>query len=113
MRILPFLLFALACGGSGDDSGSTATNPDYPPSMPLQVSYTECSVAEDCVAVELGCCDACNGGFAVAVNTASADKVAQQFTETCGANWACTEMACPSWVLSCDAGTCAMERGTF
>ena len=107
MRPVALLLFAFACGGSDD------VNDAYPPALPLESSLTECATVDDCVAVELGCCDECNGGFAVAVNTDSADAVVADFSETCGLSYACTAMGCAPWELSCDAGTCAMVRGTF
>ena len=84
----------------------------YPPSA-LDAATTSCTEPSDCVVVELGCCDACNGGFAVAVNTASAAQVRADHAQDCGEGMACTEMACPDWVVTCDDGTCASERGTF
>jgi len=109
MRIA-ILLGIVACSG---DSGDPSATSEYPPDLPLDASYTECDVAADCVAVELGCCDECNGGLAVAVNVASEDEVVDRFTEECGADQACTEIGCAPWVLSCDAGTCGLDRGTF
>ena len=110
MRLLPMLFLVLACGDAGD---SGDVNDAYPPSIPLETRFTECTVAADCVAVELGCCDECNGGFAVAVNTDSVAAVTAEFAEVCGVTQGCTEMGCPAWELSCDAGVCAMVRGTF
>lgn len=98
--LAPILLLA-ACGD------------DYPPPDPLPAEYTTCEAADDCIPVELGCCDACNGGLAVAVRADKAEEVADLYSENCGASTSCTLMGCPEWVVSCDAGTCAMERGSF
>jgi hypothetical protein len=92
------------CASDGNDS--------YPPGE-LDASFTTCTQPTDCVVVELGCCDDCNGGLAVAVNNASAAEVEAAFSESCGNNTACTLMACADWEISCDAGTCAAVRGTF
>ena len=86
---------------------------EYPPPDPLPAEYTACEVPEDCVAVELGCCDACNGGLAVAVAVDQADAVVERYSERCGAAATCTLMACPDWEMTCDAGVCGMARGEF
>jgi hypothetical protein len=92
--------------------GCFATD-DYPPPDPLPAEYTECEADEDCVVTELGCCDECNGGIAVAVRSDQEAEVVELYTETCREGQACTEIGCPPWVVTCDAGTCAAERGTF
>lgn len=99
------MVVALAAGCSGD-------NPDYPPTD-LDSAFTECNEAADCVVVELGCCDECNGGFAVSVNTASVDQVREDFSQTCAGNTACTEIGCNSWEVTCDEGTCGAQRESF
>ena len=102
-----FVAILMGCTDEGD------SNPDYPPSLPLDAEYTDCSTADDCVVVELGCCDECNGGFAVAVNVDSESVVSERFTETCQEDQACTEIGCAPWVLSCDDGTCGLERQAY
>ena len=86
---------------------------DFPPPDPLPAEYTTCGAPTDCVVTELGCCDACNGGLAVAVRADQEEAVVDAYAERCGGSTECTLMACPDWVVTCDAGTCAAERGTF
>lgn len=87
------------------------SNPEYPPPDPLPDPYTRCAGSEDCVIVELGCCDACNGGTAVSVNAKSEAEVRDRYAESCGNNQACTLMACAPWEPTCDDRTCGMEQG--
>lgn len=84
---------------------------DYPPPDPLPAEYTTCGSEADCVVVELGCCDECNGGTAVAVRADQEAEVADLYSERCGNGTACTEMGCAPWVVTCEAGTCANARG--
>lgn len=111
MRILPIFLFALACGGTSDDSAST--NPAYPPNLPLAADLIACSTPADCVVVELGCCDACNGGLAVAVNQGSLTEVTEDYSQDCTTPQTCTEMGCAPWELTCDEGACGLAPGSF
>lgn len=92
---------------------TSETTDEYPPPLPLEAALTACTVDADCVAVELGCCDACNGGLAVAVNLDSESVVSAQFQEFCDPSVACTAMGCAPWVLSCPEGTCELERDTL
>jgi hypothetical protein len=85
---------------------------DYPPPDPLPAEYTACEADADCVVTELGCCDECNGGFAVAVRSDRQAEVVDLYSERCGGDTACTEMGCQPWVVTCDAGTCGAARGT-
>ena len=103
------LMATTACGGDAVDPDLS----EYPPDLPLDAAYTECELVDDCVVVELGCCDDCNGGLAVAVNVSSEPDVVDRFTEVCDDDQACTEIGCPAWVLSCDDGACGLGRGTF
>ena len=94
------LLSILACTGS-----------EYPPDLPLDAAYTDCEGDTDCTIVELGCCDDCNGGLAVAVNnTTSEAEVRDRFSERCGRRTACTEMDCPDHYATCDEGTCTRHQ---
>ncbi len=133
---LAMVLAAAACGDDdgGDDGGSCTPGPatdcggpgpggsagdgddgpsGYPPALPLDSRYTSCAAAEDCVPVELGCCDACNGGLAVAVHRDMAAEAMSRFGEQCAGVTACTEIGCPAWETRCDGGSCAMEREFF
>jgi hypothetical protein len=74
----------------------------------MEAEYTACDVPEDCVIVELGCCDACNGGEARSVAADQVDAVEERFAEVCKRNTSCTLMGCPSKITTCDAGVCGM-----
>lgn len=72
-----------------------------------------CSGDDDCVAVELQCCDACNGGEAVGVHRDHVDEVLADSPRGRGecTGVACTELGCADWIPSCQAGKCTIERG--
>ncbi len=90
------ILLAMACG-----------NNDYPPELPLDDQYTQCSVDADCVRIELGCCDECNGGFAVVVNEDSVKEVQREFGQRCSPLHGCTLVGCiGTWELACADGFC-------
>lgn len=96
------LLTLAACG-----------NPDYPPPDPLPAELTTCDVPEDCVVVELGCCDACNGGVVVAVHADHAAETRDTYSERCSGNTACTLVACAPNTADCIDSTCTVVTGTW
>jgi hypothetical protein len=112
MRFLLVLL--VACGGVAPGGGTEACETEYPPPAELDAAYTVCEVDDDCRVVELGVCDACNGGTAVAVNGASEGTVFDLYAQ-CEPDeeWGCTEMACAALIPLCEAGSCVMEEGEF
>ena len=99
-------------GGNGGSGGSAGTGTSsYPPELPLDAQYTTCAGNDDCRILELGCCDDCNGGFAVAVNLESAGAVRREFAEDCGGGVACTERACELLDTTCSTdGLCELVR---
>jgi hypothetical protein len=107
MRLL--ILIALGCSGA-DPKDPTACESEYPPPTTLDEVHTVCEVDDDCLVLELGMCDSCNGGVAVAVNTGSeADVTAlhQECAPDTG-EWGCTLMACTPLVARCDSGVCTL-----
>jgi hypothetical protein len=120
-RLLPlaFLLLLAACkhggttpappnNGSGNGSGTGTGSGTAAGTDPYA-----CSVDDDCMAVELECCDACNGGKAVGVNKAHASEVGDHSGKDSCEGVMCTEMACPPWVATCANGRCEIARGSF
>ena len=103
ITLVPVLLSVTALG----------CNPEYPPPTELPAEYTACDAPEDCVVVELGCCDACNGGEARAVNAGQADVVRDRYTEVCQPGTGCTLIGCPAWETTCVDNVCGLERGEF
>ncbi len=87
--------------------------PEYPPPTEIPVEYTACDSPEDCVVVELGCCDECNGGEARSVNGDHANAVIDRYSETCGPGTACTEIGCAAWVTTCERNVCGLERSAL
>jgi len=73
-----------------------------------------CVSDRDCMLVEMGCCDHCNGGSLMSVNVDHVGHAVQSWHEpSCGAAM-CTKMACvadpPRPV--CDGGVCARRVET-
>jgi hypothetical protein len=87
---------------------AVACNFNYPPDLPLDGELTRCADTSDCVVVELGVCDACNGGTVVAVNGESEAFVRRRFSERRPFGHACTLMGCADPVAACEAGTCVI-----
>lgn len=88
-------------------------NPNYPPPEPLPAAFTTCEVAEDCKVVELGCCDSCNGGTAVAVRVDHEAEAVDTYAQACdGIDMVCTEMACAPLYTECIENTCTLQVDT-
>ncbi|MCO4748079.1 MAG: hypothetical protein KC912_25015 [Proteobacteria bacterium] len=102
--LLPGLFFLLAACGTG-----TVWNP--PIQADLDAAYTTCADGESCVIVQLGCCDHCNGGAAVAVNSGSLSTVVDELGEDCSGQFACTEMGCAPITAECRDDACVMVEG--
>jgi hypothetical protein len=102
------ILAAAACDGAIDDAANVIKSPDIAPGDPLALDgdVISCVTGDDCAVVELGCCDHCNGGFAVAVNVEYETEVAERNAEACGPDEVCTEMACAELYPKCDDGEC-------
>ncbi|MBI5610883.1 MAG: hypothetical protein HY902_18535 [Deltaproteobacteria bacterium] len=74
----------------------------------LPAAWFACSGDSDCSPVEIGCCDHCNGGEAIAAATAHASEVkAALGAKNCN-RVACTEKGCSPVVTVCQAGKCAV-----
>src|SRR5262245_43603877 len=103
-----FLVSVLACArpsesslaGKGEppspklspDSPPPATSPGMAqtPASTGQDGWLACSVDADCVVVEIGCCNHCNGGRVIAVNkSASSAAVTKYKPKACSGE--CTE----------------------
>lgn len=67
-----------------------------------------CAVDADCGAVEIMCCDHCNGGKAVAANKLYSGEVKAALGPKSCDSVACTEMACAPVQTACQQGTCVI-----
>jgi hypothetical protein len=78
---------------------------------PMPEPMFACLTDEDCTVVELGCCDACNGGWQLSVNTKHVDHATQELHESDCGTTACTRMACVDALSPvCDGGLCARRE---
>jgi len=99
-------LFALsACSPTKDSVGAaTATSP-APLSRVPPFELTSCSKDADCVLLEMGCCDYCNGGIVWAVSDAQR-SAAETMRPDCNDPPVCTTMGCAEVSVRCQAGHC-------
>lgn len=81
--------------------GSTRTGADVKPDPSAQA----CQTTDDCVVVEVACCDHCNGGQAEAFNNAHADSHRPKNCE----NTACTRRGCGAATAACVNNLCKVE----
>lgn len=108
MRFL-MLAFALctlaACPKKSEDTG--------PPLSPTFDERQACGGDADCAAVEIECCDHCNGGTAAGVHKDHAADVRKEYAAACqGAQIACTLMACADAEPICRQGRCGVRIGS-
>ncbi|MFH1831114.1 MAG: hypothetical protein ABH871_10155 [Pseudomonadota bacterium] len=68
--------------------------------------WEACEIDDDCIIVELGCCDHCNGGRAVAANKGLAELVKTVQGDECEEETMCTLMACAPLLARCTQGKC-------
>lgn len=89
------------------------TNPGSGP--PPGAGFDErqaCSTDADCVAVEIACCDHCNGGAAIGVHRDAAAEVRAEYASASAcADTACTLMACAPAEPICRAQRCGVRIG--
>jgi hypothetical protein len=116
MKLLSLMIFVmLSLAACKKDPAPTAPPPGNNGGEPVAADPYACTVDDDCVAVELQCCDACNGGRAVGVHEDHVDAVVADSPRgrgECG-DVMCTKMGCAPWIASCEDGTCAIVRGTL
>lgn len=101
---LLFLLVTAACGSK---------SPPADPGTGGGGSFDErqsCSADTDCVAIELECCDQCNGGQAVGVHRDHLAEVKSAYVPSC-ADVACTEMYCEPPTAFCSNSICGLRFG--
>ena len=98
-----FLIGLVACGSPWEPVDQ----------MDLEASYTDCADGSACVVVELGCCDSCNGGAAVAVRSDLQQAALDAYGESCNGPTMCTEMGCPPLTAECVDDVCTLLAGEF
>lgn len=99
MRLWFVALGALGCANSS-----------YPPEQPLELEFRACFENEDCTIVELGCCDECNDGFAVAVKIGEEEAVLDEYGERGCGSVECTQLGCNPLVARCVSNLCTVDR---
>ena len=75
-------------------------------------AWFACKQASDCTAVEVGCCDHCNGGKLTPAAKTFAASVKFVFGAKSCAGTQCTLLACSYPTLVCDQGQCALPTAT-
>ncbi len=112
MRFIVLFSMLTACG--------PADVAEAPPPTPIPATLTTCETPdpadptetdEQCVVLQLGCCDHCNGGRAVAVRADAADDVQATYVESCTPGTACTEMGCAPLTAECIEDRCVTVQG--
>lgn len=131
MALAPLLvvLLAIACAGrGGHDEKARAlvangtvvrvVEPKHVPT-PLRIAPAPapavdndamfaCASAADCVVLEMGCCDHCNGGYLLSVNGLQAEQAIQNHrAHDCGASVCGHDRCAATSHAVCDAGECA------
>jgi len=97
MRVLWMMLIVVGCG-----------NPNYPPVDSIESEFRVCQVRDDCVILELGCCDSCNGGVAVAVTRGEEEAALDKYGEVgCGGD--CALLGCNDLVAECHSELCVVD----
>ena len=87
--------------------------PTSPPVSPTFDERQACGADEDCAAVEIECCEHCNGGTAVGVHKDHAADVRKEYVPASACEGtACTLMACPEAVPICREGRCGVSIGS-
>jgi hypothetical protein len=71
--------------------------------------WTACERDEECVGVEIGCCDHCNGGRLVAARRRYAEQTRERYRPS-DCNRACTEKGCFAPAPVCEASRCTLRR---
>ena len=85
---------------------SSAPSTDDDAAANISGAAIACTKNEDRVVVELGCCDHCNGGRVVAVNSKYVEEVENDYKDDCSDVHACTMRACPGELPRCRDGEC-------
>ncbi len=112
MKLLATLVILVGLAACKKDAAPTAPGPV---DEPVATDPYACTADDDCVAVEIGCCDECNGGEAVGVHEDHADAVLADSPPGRGEceGTGCTKRGCAEWVPSCQAGQCEISRGSL
>ena len=112
----------LACESEEEDSediialDADATDTEADRSQDIEPDSSQdwysCAEDSDCILFEAGCCDHCNGGSLVSVNSQYESQARASLTEDCSLPVACTEMGCTAKEAFCNAGSCAYREAT-
>ena len=95
------------CLGASGRGGRTGAAPDTAAPDVDTAKWYACAAPADCAPVEIGCCDHCNGGKAIAANKQYAAQVKVALTPVCDMV-ACTEKGCAPVQTTCSAGQCVV-----
>ncbi len=94
-----------AAASSAPASGSAYADLEAP-----DPAWLTCETDADCAVVEIGCCDHCNGGRVIPVNTQSAGEAETRYHAECPDDQRCTLRGCFGPEAACESGQCALRR---
>jgi hypothetical protein len=107
--MFPRFVFAACVLGVVGLGGCDSTEPGtFPSAVPADLQA--CTEVADCVVVELGCCDACNGGLRAAFNVDVSASTIDGYREVCTDDVACTELACFDAPAACVNDLCIVDE---
>jgi hypothetical protein len=120
LRDLVWLLAVVGC------TPEPIRPPGQPRPIPVPDDWRACEGDFDCVWLEMGCCDHCNGGWVVGVNQGHAEDAARAFHSKCDSavheqpdgtitfcGPSCTELGCGPIGAHCQRGLCTWTRDAF
>jgi hypothetical protein len=94
--------------GATSERPPTAVRGDAAATPPAE--WTACTTDGECVAIEIACCDHCNGGALLSINRAHEAQAVERYrARDCGETM-CTQMACFGPDAVCREGACTLER---
>ena len=94
---------------AADTPADFAAQPDVPTDVVVPPAWLACSQDSDCAAVEIGCCDHCNGGKVLAARTDHIGEVQTAFGAKACAGTGCTMRYCSGPAIPlCQQGQCAV-----
>jgi len=85
----------------------------FPPGVDPEQAWFECESDDQCVVLEMGCCDHCNGGWLMTLNEIYAAEALATYKEKDCEGILCTKMACSQKEGVCVDGMCQTQVVTM
>jgi len=114
--VIAIAIVVAGCGGGGGPVHGSISG-SLPMALPEE--WVACARDADCHAIEMDCCDHCNGGWVLAVNTSHVARATSAYHASCDSREqqnpdgtisfcgpSCTEVGCGPIGQRCDRGRC-------